>query len=352
MADTFLLAVPVTTESATLPTDTATLPTAPVLPPDFSMPGETAGETVQTTAVTAPTPEPIKNDLFPLWISLAFLAGAAVCLGITVLIRLLRKGKKEIAPAAPEFSLGKIHEIGARKEQQDSFSISDPTVRDTLGLLAVVSDGMGGLSGGDKVSQCAVSAIMERFYQLQGSPEQVLLLLAERANQAVYRLLGKDGCRKSGATLVMGLLKADRFYYLSIGDSRVSLFRNGRLYTLNREHIYRHELALKAINGQGTWEAMSTHPRAAGLTSYLGMGELKYLDIPAQGLQILPGDKLILMSDGVYNALPEQELAEILSAPAPQAAEDLKAAILEKHHAQQDNFTAVLIDCGEEHTHD
>jgi len=344
MADRFLLTAPTVTEpSAT--------PPASALPPDFSMPGQALGETVQTAAVTEPAPEPVKNDTLPLWISLAFLAGAAVCLGITALLRLLRKSKKKPS-AAPEFALGKVHEIGARKEQQDSFSISDPSVRDTLGLLAVVSDGMGGLSGGDKVSQCAVGAVMERFYQLQGSPEQVLLLLAERANQAVYRLLGQDGCRKSGATLVMGLLKADRFYYLSIGDSRISLLRGGKLYTLNREHIYRHELALKAINGQGTWETMSTHPRAAGLTSYLGMGELKYLDIPAQGLQILPGDKLILMSDGVYNALPEQELAEILSAPAPQAAEALKARIQEKNHTHQDNFTAVLIDCGEEHTHD
>lgn len=305
-------------------------------------PGSMEG-TAGYTAVTEPDPSP--TGLLPLWLSLAFLAGAAVCLGIRALLHALRK-----KPPKPEFALGKVHEIGARKEQQDSFSVSDPSVRDTLGLLAVVSDGMGGLSGGDKVSQCAVGAVMERFYQIQGSPEQVLLLLAERANQAVCRMLGKDGCRKSGATMVMGLLKADRFYYLSIGDSRISLLREGKLYTLNREHVYRQELALKAINGKGTWEEAVTHPRAAGLTSYLGMGELKYLDIPTQGLPVLPGDKLVLMSDGVYNALSDEELADILSAPAPQAAKALKKKIGEKNHPHQDNYTAVLIDCGKEKT--
>lgn len=332
-----------------LPGETLPVETPPVESlPEGRLPGETAlPETSGQSGVTVqPEPEPAAEVPVPVWIGGAFLLGAAFCLIISALAG--KAGKRKKKKASPAFALGKVHEIGARKEQQDSFSVSDPSVRDTLGLLAVVSDGMGGLSGGDRVSQCAVEAIMERFYQLQGSPEQVLLLLAERANQAVNHLLGQDGCRKSGATLVMGLLKGDRFYYLSIGDSRISLLRRGRLYTLNREHIYRHELALKAINGQGTWEAADTHPRAAGLTSYLGMGELKYLDIPQQPLAVLPGDKLVLMSDGVYNALTEQELAEILSAPAPRAAEALNARIREKQYPHQDNFTAVLIDCGEE----
>lgn len=314
--------------------------------PASSVPGVTAARS-ETLAETAAPAEPGPNIPLPVALAAAFLLGAVLSLAVSALGRRLRR--RNAAPPA-KIAVGKVHEIGARKEQQDSFSVSDPAVRSTLGTLAVVADGMGGLAGGAQVSQCAVSAVMERFYRLQGDPERVLLLLAEEANRAVNQLLGEAGRRKSGSTLVMGLLKGGKFYHLSVGDSRICLLRQGRLHTLNREHVYRDELALKAVNATGTWEEADTHPRGAGLTSYLGMGELKYLDIPQQPLAVLPGDKLILMSDGVYNALSEAELVQALDAPAPRAAKALKAAIQEKAHPCQDNYTAVLIDCAKEAT--
>ena len=74
------------------------------------------------------------------------------------------------------------------------------------------------------------------------------------------------------------------------------------------------------------------------------MGRLRHLDLPAQSLRLQSGDRLILMSDGVYNALTEEELCSALGLPAEQAAEALRRRIQEKNYPTQDNYTAILLE--------
>ena len=221
--------------------------------------------------------------------------------------------------------------------------MAPPDLMSTYGLLAVVADGMGGLSDGDKVSQAAVSAMMNGFYATQGQPEEVLLTLLGQANNEVTRLLGPDGLSKSGSTLVAGLIRDGKFYTLSVGDSRVCLYRDSVLYQLNREHIFLHELEQRAVNGEDDLRAAYAHPRKAGLTSYLGMGKLKYVDIPASPTEVRAGDKFLLMSDGVYNALTREELTACLNTSAEEAATRLDQAIRAKNYSNQDNYTAVIL---------
>ena len=73
------------------------------------------------------------------------------------------------------------------------------------------------------------------------------------------------------------------------------------------------------------------------------MGELKYVDIPAAPQKVRRGDKLILMSDGVYNALSGQELCTALNQAAGADAEALGRAIADKAYDNQDNYTAVIL---------
>ena len=74
------------------------------------------------------------------------------------------------------------------------------------------------------------------------------------------------------------------------------------------------------------------------------MGRLKYVDIPAAPVEVLPGDMFVLMSDGVYNALDERELISALSRQAQSAADEIKRAVTAKGYRTQDNFTAVIIE--------
>ena len=194
-----------------------------------------------------------------------FIGVCVILLLLTVIaILYLRKKKttKSIEPPNTEqlfpvdenqgIRIGKLHGLGARSSQQDCFSVSPEEIIPTHGLLAIVADGMCGLQDGDRVSQKAVTTMMDSFYNLQGEPELVLLSLLGSANMAVNAMLGPENYSKSGSTLVAGLIKNNRFYYLSVGDSRICLMRDGALYQLNREHIYRDELYIRALNGEGT----------------------------------------------------------------------------------------------------
>ena len=102
------------------------------------------------------------------------------------------------------------------------------------------------------------------------------------------------------------------------------------------------ELYLRAVNSEITFQEAAGHPKGAGLTSFLGMGQLKYVDLPAQAVEVRRGDQFILMSDGVYNALTEEELKAALDAGGADA---LRTAIQAKGYTNQDNYTAVIVTC-------
>ncbi len=342
-----------------LPTaPSAALPTAAPSPAPDALPS-TAPTAPQPDALPSAGPGTLQPDPPPAgpgtrpawgWLGIGVLAGlalsalaAAAALGIRR-ARRKRQEKQAQTPRPGAVTVQKLHEQGARASQQDSFSVSPEELLPTHGLLAVVADGMGGLADGDRVSQAAVSAFMEGLYAAaQPAPEQLLPTLLAAANRAVNALLGPEGLRRSGCTLAAGLLRDGMFYYLSVGDSRICLLRDGALLQLNREHLYRNELILRAVNGEGGLAEAEALPGGGGLTSFLGMGRLPLLDLPAQPLTVRSGDRLILMSDGVYNALSEPELTAALS--APDAAGALRAAIAAKAYANQDNYTAVILHC-------
>ena len=83
--------------------------------------------------------------------------------------------------------VGKAHAQGARESQQDSFSVSSDTMQPG-GILAIVADGMGGLSDGDKVSQTIVSAVMHAFVSGADTCTPYLPALLAKAKIAVDQL--------------------------------------------------------------------------------------------------------------------------------------------------------------------
>lgn len=85
-------------------------------------------------------------------------------------------------------------------------------------------------------------------------------------------------------------------------------------------------------------------PRRENLTSFIGGGFPRKVEWNPEPVLLLPGDKVVLMSDGVYRALSQQELARCLRGGASEAARALRGAVMEKRLPQQDNFTAVVLE--------
>ena len=240
-----------------------------------------------------------------------------------------------------KISIGKLHHIGKRQSQQDSFGTV--TLADGS-ILSVVADGMGGLADGDKVSQKIVYTMLT----------QAGAVLQEGALTPLYQLVGfanaavnadSEIAVQSGSTLLAVWQRQNQFQWIAVGDSRIYLYRAGSLIQMNSEHIYQKELLLSAVNGEMSYEAACMDKQAACLVSYIGMGNLRHIDGSLRDVALEPGDRILLMSDGVFNTLSEQEIAEILmrAGAVEKAAEVMQEEILKKNRMSQDNFTAVIL---------
>lgn len=258
--------------------------------------------------------------------------------------------------ASPPLQAGNVRHIGARESQQDNFGISDISnsrLFSERGVLAVVADGMGGLSEGDAYSSQAVECFLHRFSAPSPlapglspeNPADLLMDLLTDADRRILRMADEYNLPFGGSTLVAAIIHEMRLHFISAGDSRIYLMRGGSLLQLNREHVYGPELDESAIRGDITFAEARTDPQRRGLTSYLGMDRLARVDRNVQPLRLLPNDYVLLMTDGVFGTLTESEIAAAVKDGAAESANRLERAVLNKSKENQDNFTAIIIGC-------
>lgn len=242
--------------------------------------------------------------------------------------------------------VGNVHNIGKRNYQQDAFGVSplqDEKLRHSRGVLAVLADGMGGMTNSGELSQAAVLAALRSFPQAPGGTGETLASVAHSVLDMVQKCFTGSG---SGSTLVLANIRDGKLDFLTIGDSRIALLRDGALLTLNREHNYAAMLRHQAALGLIPWREVAENPRCRALTSYLGLADDPAMDFPAEPIPLNSGDKIVLMSDGVFGTLDDETLTRVLvrSPNVVEAAHKLEDAVLMEKKANQDNFTAVIIE--------
>ena len=244
--------------------------------------------------------------------------------------------------------IGNAHHIGARDSQQDSFCISDvqnESLMQSKGLLGVVADGMGGLADGAEISAIVTRTMLNHFNDTPASskPEQELLDMVYTANDNVLDFISKQK-ESGGSTVVAVNIIGDKLYWISVGDSHIYLVRNGTLMQLNRDHTYAQELDEKAADGEITWEEAMNHPKRAALTSYLGTKTPELIDRNQKPIQLINGDRILLMSDGVFGTLSDEDILETMVLIPQESATVLMEKTIAQQHPHQDNLTAVILE--------
>jgi len=131
---------------------------------------------------------------------------------------------------------------------------------------------------------------------------------------------------------------------VAVGDSRIYLIRNGAIMQLNREHVYSVELDEKAATGEISWETAAGDPKRGALTSYLGMETLEKIDRNYRPVQLLDGDRVLLMSDGIFGVLTDDEILSAMPYPPQESAAMLQEIALDKQDPNQDNLTAIIFE--------
>ena len=236
-----------------------------------------------------------------------------------------------------------VTDAAGRDENQDvaaALAISGPSEAGEDFLL-VVADGMGGHPAGDVASQIAMNTLIEAFPALPGGDLGLALKQAyRRANEAVFQA-GEDEPAHAGmgTTLTSALLHGKYVTIAHVGDSRAYLLRGQVLTQVTRDHTL---VAEEVAQGRLTAEAARRDPRRNRLTHVIGTHPRLESKLPAIfELTLLPGDRLLLCSDGLYDVLDDVEIHRALVEQDPGDAAQLLVAAA-KEHGTRDNATAVV----------
>lgn len=260
-----------------------------------------------------------------------------------------------IAPSTPACapSPGNAQWIGARHEQQDAFGFAGFDERGQAGpdgVLAVVVDGMGGMTGGRAASQAAVRAFMATWTARPASQRapDALYSAMQAANRAVYDLAAATvGEGETGTTLVAAAVCAGQLFWIATGDSRLYLYRaaDGSLTPCNEEHNYALNVWREVPADGPAPDWVASDPDRDALISFLGKAEIPEIDRNVRALTLHPGDRLLLCSDGVDGVLPKEELTAALAEEPQSAADRIIARLQGLGCPNQDNATVAILAC-------
>lgn len=255
--------------------------------------------------------------------------------------------KTEIVRRKLQIKAAVTHHIGGRESQQDNYGMSDfddYVLASTKGRLAIMADGMGGLANGAEISGIVVASLLDQFKNIPFDKEisAQLLEMVYKANEEVRNYVKDIHGEMSGSTLVAADILDGQLYFVSVGDSRIYLIRGNNVIQLNREDVYLRNLYLDMARGKISYESAMMDNQRDALTGYIGMEELKDVDFNLNPINLCKGDKVLLMSDGVFGTLSDREICQAVL-ETENSAEALECAVLLKNKPRQDNFTAVIL---------
>lgn len=246
-------------------------------------------------------------------------------------------------------------------------------------ILAVLADGMGGHAGGAIASQSACSTFLAGIsglidlspYKKTGpnrtvplnndskddvtkpqdaspaAPVGDLLAALYAANADIAtQTEANPALSGMGTTLVGVLFSNSGLEWVSVGDSPLYLYRGGEIALLNEDHSLAPALDLLAKEGTISQEAARNDPRRHMLRSAVTGEELDMIDVSRKPLPLLPGDVIVLASDGIHT-LNEAEIARIVAAYSEDGCEGIANALIRSIENQrvphQDNATIMVI---------
>jgi protein phosphatase len=226
--------------------------------------------------------------------------------------------------------MGAATDVGrVRDGNEDAYLVDD-----AMGLIAV-ADGMGGHRAGEVASATALEAL--RAAITGGRPLRESI---EDANEAVYtKSLTDTSLRGMGTTLTAGTLVAgDTLLVGHVGDSRAYFLHEGVLSRITDDHSLVEELVRE---GRLTADEAAVHPQRSIITRALGVDASVEVDV--YPVELAPGDRLLLCSDGLTGMVQAETIAGTLRReedPARAAAALIDAANVA---GGEDNITAVVV---------
>jgi len=234
----------------------------------------------------------------------------------------------------PVYAAGRTDVGLVRSNNEDRFLIAGD-----LGL-ALVADGMGGAACGEVAAQMTVDCIAEMLSapSPNGSVSALESAITEANRRVWLHARQTHECNGMGTTIVAACWRGPRLAIANVGDSRAYLLRQDQLTQLSYDQSLvnelRHNLGL-------TDDQIKRYANRNVLTQAIGTAE--NVTIRTNEIDFVPGDVVILCSDGLHGIVDDEEILEILSQPVVLEIQVTRLIEAAKRAGGNDNITIAVI---------
>jgi serine/threonine protein phosphatase PrpC len=215
-----------------------------------------------------------------------------------------------------EIDFAQVSDPGGSRDHNEDYvgcvtADSEARVR-SHGWLFALADGVGGHDRGEVASREAVETLLTGFRKAPGGEPHTGLLtrLVQAANIRVYEAgrAGSPGGISMATTIVTCAIRFDRAVIAHVGDSRCYLIRHGHPKQLTRDHtVVNDQLRLGILSAREAAEHQNRHLLSRSIGNDL------FVNVDTTDTQVLPGDSLLLCSDGFHGAVPEAQIGNIVN---------------------------------------
>ena len=263
------------------------------------------------------------------------------------------KSKTDHKETNPSFEVGEPSNLkvviktdlgNVRTNNEDAasyFKVSDENIIREKGFLLIVADGMGGHAAGEVASNMAVEIISQEYYKdlKEDKIEKILAHAFNTANKKIFDLASaNEKYRGMGTTCTAIAVVGNTIYYAHAGDSRAYLYKNKILVQLTEDHTYVQQLV---NSGDISAHDAETHPQRNILINAMGTKPGMRVDTGRYNEPLQNHDRLMICSDGLYDYLTNDEIAEIMSMDMLDSIADYFIAEA-KRRGGKDNITVAL----------
>lgn len=252
---------------------------------------------------------------------------------------LCRKRKGRLQPRA-----GACTDIGPVRETNDDLVFAGDDCR-----LYVALDGIGGNAGGAEASRIVLDKLRSNIESMcaGGHPDQDLKAAVSKAlsdaTRAMLQVVDRTPeFEKMGTVFALAYIVDDTLLYTHVGDSRVYLVRQGRARQLTSDETY---VQLMVDVGVIEPDDVRAHPMRNVVLNAVSTRSNEGNPV-VHSKMLLPGDTVLLTTDGVSDKLSEENLARLVEthAVAEEAATEIVRAAIESGSRDNASCIAVMMD--------
>ena len=213
-------------------------------------------------------------------------------------------------------------------------------------IAAAVIDGVGGYEGGEVAADLARGSILNYFSVPSGSVPTMMQEALAAANEKIVReKQANNAYQKMACVVTLALIEkgSNKFYYAHVGDTRLYLFRDGSLVKVTKDQSF---VGFLEDSGRLDEAAAMTHPKRNEINKALGFeapiqNQSEYIETGES--PFLPGDLLLLCSDGLTDMIDRGIITDILSQKGELSGKAQSLIQAANDAGGKDNITVVLV---------